>query len=580
METNSQTRRNLPEQETAFPSSSSDRNREILYSILIILAAVVAIAVRWWDLGKTSLWRDEGYSVWLSQFSLREIWRAVASDTSPPLYYFLLHGWTRLFGISEVSLRSMSAFFETLSIPLFYLIARRILQDKLAITIAMWLYALCMFQAQYARDTRFYGVLVCFSLASVYSLIEFLENRSSFHFASLVLSLAVGLYVHNMMFFYLPGIALLWFVYPVGPRLVRRATDALLCGIAVFLLFLPWLPSLALQAKRVGKSFWPARPTLHDLAKSINTLSGLDSDYLVQFSKHLTRLDLYPYQKLFFLGCLCLLLFCAVAGLAQAIPANRWKALAIFAFAALPVLLVFFYSRSRPPIFLNRVFIATSAAIPLVLAASMAHVSGRRRTLFTALGVVLLAAQAVSLFGYFMHFQNEDWRGATADLLGIPPEKRIIVFVTNTGEVLFDYYASRLPNPPMRLPETTGLPVPVSLRDEPAHGALGRFKEDDSLGSLRQVVDSRNYNEIDVVSSNAPIGLSELARKSLSQNCEVFAQEDFHNIKIVRWKCSPSDLPGNSIELSMNAPSLTRAAVARAFSRAVGLRETHPGARF
>ena len=566
METNLQ---NLSEQETAFPASPSSRNREAVYSFLIILAAIAGIAVRWWGLGKTSLWRDEGYSVWLSQFSLREIWRGVASDTSPPLYYFLLHGWTRLFGISEVSLRSMSAFFETLSIPLFYLIARRILQDKLAIAIAMWLYALCMFQAQYARDARFYGVLVCFSLASVYSLIEFLENRSFVHFANLVLSLAVGLYTHNMMFFYLPGVALLWLVYPVGPRLIRRATDGLLCGIAVFLLFLPWLPNLVRQAKLVAKAFWPARPTFHDLAQTINTLSGLDSDYLVQFSNHLTRLNLYPYQRPFVLGCLCLLLFCAVAALAHGIRADRRKALAIFGFAALPVLLVFFYSRSRPPIFLNRAFIPTSAVIPLVLAASMAHLSGRRKTLFAALGVVLLAASTISLFGFLMHYQNEDWRGATVDLLSIPPEKRIIVFVTNTGEVLFDYYASRSPNPAMRLPETTGLPEPISLTDEPAHRALSPFKKDEELRALRQVVESRNYNEIDVVISNTPIERNELVRNSLSQNCEVLSEQDFHQIKIVRWRLKDhhenfelnssefKDLQARSIPQQFHSKSLT-----------------------
>jgi 4-amino-4-deoxy-L-arabinose transferase-like glycosyltransferase len=497
---------------------------------------VAGIAVRWWGLGKTSLWRDEGYSVWLSQFSLTEIWRGVASDTSPPLYYFLLHGWTRLFGISEVSLRSMSAFFETLSIPLFYLIARRILQDKFAIAIAMWLYALSMFQAQYARDARFYGLLVCASLASIYSLIEFLENRSFLHFASLILSLALGLYTHNMMFFYLPGIALLWLVYPAGPSLIRRATDGFLCGIALFLLFLPWSPNLVLQAKRVGKSFWPARPTFHDLAKTINTLSGLDSDYLVQFSNHLTRRNLYPYQRFFFVGCLFLLLFCVVAGLAQAIPANRRKALAIFGFAALPVLLVFFYSQSRPPIFLNRTFIATSAAIPLVLTAAMAHLSGRRKTVLTALEVVLLACSAISLFGFFKHFQNEDWRGATAGLLGIPPEKRIIVFATNTGEVLFDYYASRSLNPAMRLPETTGLPEPISLRDDPTQRALISFKKDEALRPLWQAIKSRSYDEIDVVTSNTPIVLNELVRNSLSQNCEVLSEQEFHQITIVRWK--------------------------------------------
>ena len=237
------TQADLPQAPASPAPNSSSTPKETLYSILIILAALAGIFARWWALSKTSLWWDEGYSLWISQFSLKEIWRGVAADTSPPLYYFLLHGWIHLFGRSEFALRSMSALFETLSIPIFYLIARRVLQDKLAIAAAMWLYALSAFQAQYARDARFYAVLCFFALAAVYSLIEFMEMRSYVYFAALILCLDAGLYIHNMMLFYLLGIAVLWLVYPAKPNLRRRVLDGLLCALAVFFSF----PALASQ---------------------------------------------------------------------------------------------------------------------------------------------------------------------------------------------------------------------------------------------------------------------------------------------------------------------------------------------
>ncbi|HXM94130.1 MAG TPA: hypothetical protein VOA64_07725 [Candidatus Dormibacteraeota bacterium] len=58
------------------------------------------------------------------------------------------------------------------------------------------------------------------------------------------------------------------------------------------------------------------------------------------------------------------------------------------------------------PVFLNRAFITSSATIPLVLAASIAYQSGRRKTLLTALGAVLVAATAISLFGFLRHFSE------------------------------------------------------------------------------------------------------------------------------------------------------------------------------
>ena len=48
------------------------------------------------------------------------------SDTSPPLYYLLLNGWTRWAGVSDAALRLFSALWALASIPMVWLIARRV----------------------------------------------------------------------------------------------------------------------------------------------------------------------------------------------------------------------------------------------------------------------------------------------------------------------------------------------------------------------------------------------------------------------------------------------------------------------
>ncbi len=58
-----------------------------------------------------SLWRDEAFSVWITQDSLGEVIRRTGGDFNPPLYYILLHFWMRIFGRSEVTLRSLSLVF-------------------------------------------------------------------------------------------------------------------------------------------------------------------------------------------------------------------------------------------------------------------------------------------------------------------------------------------------------------------------------------------------------------------------------------------------------------------------------------
>ena len=532
------TQADLPQAPTSPAPNSSSTPKETLYSILIILAALAGIFARWWALSKTSLWWDEGYSLWISQFSLKEIWRGVAADTSPPLYYFLLHGWIHLFGRSEFALRSMSALFETLSIPIFYLIARRVLQDKLAIAAAMWLYALSAFQAQYARDARFYAVLCFFALAAVYSLIEFMEMRSYVYFAALILCLDAGLYIHNMMLFYLLGIAVLWLVYPAKPNLRRRVLDGLLCALAVFFLFLPWLPNLLLQRKFVAQYFWVRRPSFRDLAQTINTISGLDNEYLSKFASHLIHLNLYPVQGFFLAACLLLLVLCGFAGIAQAIPPSRRKLLALLGFALIPLLLVFSYSRIARPVYLDRIFIPSSAILPLILAACFTHQSGKRRMLFDGLGMILLTATAISLAGFLWHFQKENWRGATARILAIPPEQRLVVFVTNAGQVLFDYYAAKSPDTPAR-PQETALPEPYNYRDPVLRG-LPSFRKFQVMQTLQQAVESANFTEIDVVISHSPLVLDELVRNYLLPKYTQVSDEDFYQLNVVRWKLRAS----------------------------------------
>jgi hypothetical protein len=238
--------------------------------------------------------------------------------------------------------------------------------------------------------------------------------------------------------------------------------------------------------------------------------------------------------RLFRLASLLLLLICTSGALAQA-SANHRKAAALLGFAVGPILLVFLYSRSgAQPIFLIRAFIASSAIIPLMLAACVAYQSGRRKILFTALLAVLIAATGISLLGFFEHFQNEDWRGATTRLLSLPPERRLVVFVTNAGQVLFHYYASRSPDPAAR-PEETGLPEGYNYRD-PVFRGLSGFNRVTALQPLRQAVDSGKFTEIDVVISHSPPILDQLARTYLLPKYAQISDEDFYKINIVRWK--------------------------------------------
>src|SRR5512145_2086406 len=95
-------------------------------SIWLLAIILIALALRLTLLGEQSLWYDEGVTWLLAQMPPLALIRWTAADIQPPLYYLLLWVTTRLFGPSEWALRFPSAAFGFMTVPLSYILARRL----------------------------------------------------------------------------------------------------------------------------------------------------------------------------------------------------------------------------------------------------------------------------------------------------------------------------------------------------------------------------------------------------------------------------------------------------------------------
>lgn len=99
----------------------------------------------------------------------RRVVRAVRlSDTSPPLYYVLLDGWTRWAGVSDSALRLFSVLWALASMPVLWLIARRVGGEAAALP-AVVLFAVCPLGLYYSAEGRMYS-LVLFLVVSMVAL--------------------------------------------------------------------------------------------------------------------------------------------------------------------------------------------------------------------------------------------------------------------------------------------------------------------------------------------------------------------------------------------------------------------------
>ncbi|HET7377478.1 MAG TPA: glycosyltransferase family 39 protein, partial [Anaerolineae bacterium] len=127
-------------------------SRSTLFLLLILILAAV---LRFYRIDGQSFWNDEGNSARIAERSLQLITEAAAGDIHPPLYYYLLHFWRGVFGVSEFALRSLSAMLGVLLVGLTFLIGRKAFSAGIGLLAAL-VAAINPFQIYYSQEARMY----------------------------------------------------------------------------------------------------------------------------------------------------------------------------------------------------------------------------------------------------------------------------------------------------------------------------------------------------------------------------------------------------------------------------------------
>ena len=260
------------------------RNTENWIKIALLLILVLAAFLRFYRLDAQSLWADEGNSVSLAGRSLDLITAGAAHDIHPPLYYYLLHFWMRVFGSSEFAVRALSALLGTGLVYLTYLLGRHLsrppsVPPKVGEAashscwlglIAAFLSAISPFQVYYSQETRMYILLAALSALSIYSFIKFLETeesktrnpnpetRNQYLWAGLyILATTLSLYTHYSFPIVMVMENLLYGIWLAiswrQGKVLGRALRWVVIQLAVVALYWPWLPTAYQQV-----SHWPS----------------------------------------------------------------------------------------------------------------------------------------------------------------------------------------------------------------------------------------------------------------------------------------------------------------------------------
>jgi 4-amino-4-deoxy-L-arabinose transferase-like glycosyltransferase len=113
-------------------------------------------------------------------------------DQHPPLYYLLLHLWSALHGDSPYAVRLLSALFGAATIPIIYLIGKR-LSGAVVGVVAAVLLAFSPFHIYFAQEARMYTLLAFNAAVAIYALARLLTDPR----ATLPIGRQLREYVHT-----------------------------------------------------------------------------------------------------------------------------------------------------------------------------------------------------------------------------------------------------------------------------------------------------------------------------------------------------------------------------------------------
>ncbi len=218
---------------------TSLRRSHILGLGIVIL---IALGLRLLRLGFQPLWWDEGWSLYFASTDVSELLRLTAVDIHPPFYYLLLRLWTSPLGMGPLAVRLLSVLIGTASIPLLYVVARRLSGRKAGFAAASLL-AISPFHIYYSQEVRMYGLVTLLGLATFWFALKLWgDGRRTVAWLGYVLAAGGALYTQYYAGFLLLVLNLLFLILWARTRRPWRGVLPWLSAqLAVLLLFLPWI---------------------------------------------------------------------------------------------------------------------------------------------------------------------------------------------------------------------------------------------------------------------------------------------------------------------------------------------------
>ena len=212
----------------------------------------LAIAARLYEIDRLDVWVDEANLILTAKQPLAVLLDKLRLDSSPPLFYLLVHFWILLFGDGSVALRLLSVLAGVGLVGATYWAGKELISRDVGLWGA-FVVAASPVQAFFSQQVRMYALLPLLALLAVAFLVRYLREGGRRDFALWLGLTVLALYTHNFSVYLLPVYAVL---IALSGQLVRRFGRWLAAATFLALAYLPWIPFLLEQLANRDHYAW------------------------------------------------------------------------------------------------------------------------------------------------------------------------------------------------------------------------------------------------------------------------------------------------------------------------------------
>lgn len=312
-----------------------------------------------------SFWHDEAFSYLLAKKNILEIIFLAAKDFNPPLYYLLLHFWLKIFGSSEISMRSLSIVFYWGTIYVIFLFLTKIFKIKFRSSIFyLLLFIINPLLTYYAFESRMYTMLAFFATLSFY----FFEKKD---WKFYIISTILGLFTHYFMILAILAQGTYFYLTIKGKN---KRLELLKKVILPFLFFIPWIFFVLTQNNIFNGSFWIKSFNFNDI---FNTFGMIYTGYEKDFSFY--NKEIFKISSL-----ILIILFIGFVKIYKQKSSNKHLELLLILWSVAIPLTIAFLSLFKP-IFLPRYLIFNTVGLLLFIVLILEKMKTTSKIFFLAL---------------------------------------------------------------------------------------------------------------------------------------------------------------------------------------------------